>query len=156
VITDAYLPAESDASNPWVQVEKKLLQDYAPSLWAAHGLDGNTEYGVSLGYTVVQALQAAGKNLTRDGLIHAIAKSGSKFVTPGLVPLSYSDTVHFGFQGAQVVQYAKANPPATTPTGSWIGAAAVSPVYTTSPGSGPVTQYSGGVNTPPSSLSSTD
>ena len=100
VITDAYFAPEADVSNPWVQVEKKLLQDYAPSLYAKSGLDGNTQYGIALAYTFVQALQAAGKNLTRAGLLAAIAKSGQGLRHPGFVPLSYSSTVHFGFQGA--------------------------------------------------------
>jgi hypothetical protein len=82
VITDAYFAPESEVSNPWVQVEKKLLQDYAPSLYAKSGLDGNTQYGIALAYTFVQALQAAGKNLTRAGLLAAIAKSGNTFITP--------------------------------------------------------------------------
>ena len=99
VITDAYFAPESDVSNPWVQVEKKLLQDYAPALYAKSGLDGNTQYGVALAYTFVQALQAAGKNLTRASLLAAIAGSGKNFVTPGFVPLSYSSTVHYGFRG---------------------------------------------------------
>ncbi len=90
VITDAYFAPEADVSNPWVQVEKKLLQDYAPALYAKSGLDGNTQYGIALAYTFVQALQAAGKNLTRAGLLAAIASSGKNFVTPGFVPLSYS------------------------------------------------------------------
>ncbi|HXQ90881.1 MAG TPA: ABC transporter substrate-binding protein [Acidimicrobiales bacterium] len=156
VITDSYLPTENDTSNAWIKVTAKLLRDYAPSLWAAHGLDGNDEYGVALGYTFVQALQAAGKNLTRTGLIDAIDRSGASFVTPGLVPLSYSSGVHFGFEGAQVVQYKASAPPAVTPTGSWIGATPVSPVYTTSPGSGPIRTYTGATKTPPTSLSNTD
>src|ERR1700683_2950709 len=100
VITTAYFAPESDTSNAWVQTEKKLLQQYAPSLYAKSGLDGNTQYGIALAYTFVQALQAAGKNLTRADLLSAIAKDGKKFVTPGFVPLSYSSGVHFGFQGA--------------------------------------------------------
>jgi branched-chain amino acid transport system substrate-binding protein len=104
---------------------------------------------------VVQALQSAGKNLTRQGLLNAIAKSGSLFLTPGLVPLSYSSTVHFGFEGAEVVQYSKSNPPAVTPTGSWIGAGPVSPVYVTSPGAGPVVPYSGSPKAPPANLVNT-
>ena len=155
VITDSYIPPESDTSNAWVQAERKLLQDYAPSLWASAGLDGNTEYGVALGYTFVQALQAAGKNLTRQGLLDALAKTGSTFATPGLVPLSYSSSVHFGFEGAEVVRYGTTNPPAVTPTGSWIGSAPVSPVYITSPGSGPVKTYTGTPKAPPSNLTGT-
>ena len=155
VITDAYMPPENETSNVWVQVEKKLLQDYAPGLWAKSGLDGNTQYGVALAYTFVQALQAAGKNLTRQGLVNAIGKAGASFVTPGFVPPSYSKSVHFGFEGAEVVQYSSSAPPAVTPTGSWIGGAAVSPVYVTSPGSGSVKPYTGKVKTPPKKLVNT-
>src|SRR6202166_1610192 len=121
VITDSYFAPESEVSNPWVQVEKKLLTDYAPGLYAKSGLDGNTQYGVALAYTFVQALQAAGKNLTRAGLLAAIANSGRAFVTPGFVPLSYSSSVHFGFQGAEVIKLSSTAPKAVTPTGSWIG-----------------------------------
>jgi branched-chain amino acid transport system substrate-binding protein len=155
VISDSYLPPENQTSNAWIKVEEKILQDYAPSLWAAHGLDGNTEYGVALAYSFVQALQAAGRNLTRQGLVNAIASSGSSFVTPGLVKLSYSSSVHFGFEGAEVVKLSSSAPPAVTPTGSWIGASVVSPVYTTSPGAGAVTVYRGSPSAPPASLVNT-
>ena len=155
VITDAYFAPESEVSNPWVQVEKKLLADYAPSLYAKSGLDGNTQYGVALAYTVVQALQAAGKNLTRAGLLAAIAKSGKDFVTPGFVPLSYSSTVRYGFQGAEVIKLSATAPPAVTPTGSWIGSTAVTPVEVTDVGSAPVTKYTGTTSTPPKNLVST-
>ncbi len=155
VITDAYFAPEADVSNPWVQVEKKLLQDYAPSLYAKSGLDGNTQYGIALAYTFVQSLQAAGKNLTRAGLLAAIASSGKNFVTPGFVPLSYSNTVHFGFEGSQVIKLSSTAPPAVTPTGSWIGSAPASPVEVTDVGSGPVTKYTGPTSTPPHSLVST-
>jgi ABC-type branched-subunit amino acid transport system substrate-binding protein len=155
VITDSYLPPENQTSNAWFQVEEKILQDYAPGLWAAHGLDGNTEYGVAIAYTFVQALEAAGKNLTRQGLLNAIASDGASFVTPGLVPLSYTSTVHFGFEGAEVVQYSSTAPPAVTPTGSWIGADVVSPVYVTSPGSGPVKTSTTRPKGPPASLVNT-
>ena len=155
VITDAYLPPENQTSNAWVQVETKLLKDYAPGLYAAHGLDGNTEYGIALADTFVQALQAAGTNLTRQGLINAIASSGSSFVTPGLVPLSYSSTVHFGYEGAEIVQYSTSAPTAALPTGTWIGGNVVSPIYQTSPGAGPVNTFSGTPKAPPSNLANT-
>src|SRR6516164_9818162 len=120
VITTAYIPPESETSNPWVQDTKKLLQQYAPSLYAKSGLDGNTEYGVALAYTFVQALQKAGKNLTRQSLMNAINEHGKSFVTPGLVPLSYSSSVHYGFEGEQVVKLESSAPPAVTPSGTWI------------------------------------
>ncbi len=155
VITTAYFPPESDTTNSWVQTEKKLLQQYAPSLYAQYGLDGNTQYGIALAYTFVQALQKAGKNLTRDSLMAAINANGKNFVTPGFVPLSYSSSVHFGFEGEEVIKLESTAPPAVTPTGSWIGGVPVSPVEVTSPGKGPIKKYTGPTSTPPKSLSST-
>jgi ABC-type branched-subunit amino acid transport system substrate-binding protein len=148
-ITTAYFPPESETSNAWVQDSKKILQQYAPSIYAKYGLDGNTEYGVALAYTFVQALEKAGKNLTRQGLLNAINNDGKSFVTPGFVPLSYSSSVHFGFEGEEVVKLETSAPPAVTPTGSWIGSVPVTPVYTTSPGSGPIKKYTGATSTPP-------
>ncbi len=151
-IFDDYIPPEAETSNAWVQVENKLLKDYAPATYNKYGLDGNTEYGIALAYTFVQALEAAGPHLTRQGLLDAIARDGKNFITPGLVPLSYSSTVHFGYEGAQVFQYEASAPQITVPSGSWIGGKAVSPVYTTSPGAGPVNVYSGTPPAPPASL----
>ncbi len=155
VITTAYFAPESVTSNPWVQVETKILQQYAPALWAQDGLDGNDSYGVGLAYTFVQALQKAGRNLTRAGLVSAIAKYGKTFVTPGYVPLSYSSSVHFGFEGEQVVKLSSTAPPAKTPSGTWIGSVGVGPVEVTNPGAGPIKLYKGKTSTPPKSLSST-
>jgi branched-chain amino acid transport system substrate-binding protein len=155
VITTAYFAPESDTSNPWVQTEKNILEKYAPSLYAKAGLDGNDQYGVALAYTFVQALQKAGKNLTRQSLLNAINNSGKSFVTPGFVPLSYSSSSHYGFEGEEVLKLESSAPPAVTPTGSWIGGVAVSPVEVTSPGSGPVKKYTGPTSVPPKSLTST-
>jgi ABC-type branched-subunit amino acid transport system substrate-binding protein len=155
VITDTYIPLESQTSNPWVKVDARLLKNYAPSLYAKSGLNENTIYGVDLALTVVQALQAAGKNLTRAGLISAIEQSGKNFVTPGYVPLSYSGNVHYGFQGAEVIELSPSAPPAVTPSGSWTGTTALTPVEVTNVGSAPVTTYTGTVSTPPSTLVST-
>jgi branched-chain amino acid transport system substrate-binding protein len=154
-ITDVYLPPEGDSSNPWIQATKKLLHTYAPGLWAKSGLDGNTVYGVALGYTFVQALRSAGKDLTREGLLKALANEAHTFVTPGLVPLSYSSTVHYGYEGAQVVQLSSSATPVKTPTGTWPGVKTLTPVYTTSPGKGPVKPYHGGQKSPPKELLNT-
>ncbi len=155
VITTAYFAPESETSNPWVQTEKKLLQKYAPSLYAKYGLDGNTQYGVALAYTFVQALQKAGKNLTRQSLLDAINTHGKSFISPGFVPFSYSSSVHYGYEGEQIVKLESSAPPAVTPTGSWIGGVPVSPVEVTDPGSGPIHKYTGPPSVPPKSLAST-
>ena len=65
---------------------KKILTQYDPG----YTWDGNSEYGAILGYTFVQALQAAGKNLTRSGLVQAIEQDGASFKNPGLVPFTFS------------------------------------------------------------------
>ncbi|MGH9110559.1 MAG: ABC transporter substrate-binding protein, partial [Acidimicrobiales bacterium] len=143
VITDAYLPPEGTTSNPWVKVSSKLLKQYQPTLWSKHGLDGNTEYGVALAYTFVQALQAAGKNLTRQSLMNALNTKAHGFATPGLVPLNYSKKVHYGFEGAEVVEASGTVPPLVNPTGTWPGTKVLSPVYTTTVGNGPVKKYKG-------------
>jgi ABC-type branched-subunit amino acid transport system substrate-binding protein len=100
VVTNTYLPPLTDSTNSWVVGFKKILAQYdAGATW-----DGNTEYGLVLGYTFVQALQAVGKNLTRSALVQAIEQHGASFTNPGLVPFTFSHTVHYGYQGSEVVQ----------------------------------------------------
>jgi ABC-type branched-subunit amino acid transport system substrate-binding protein len=135
MISDAYAPPEADTTNAWIQAIQKVLTKYDPGA----PLDGNTEYGVALGYTFIQALQKAGPNLTRAGIVSAIETSGSKFVTAGLVPLTYSNSSHFGYSGAQLVTI---NNGASTVMG---------PVYTTTI-SGPITTFTGSPQPPPASM----
>ena len=97
-ITDGYLPSTADTSNPWIQLFQKIHDQYdkqAP-------FDGNVEYGMANAYTLVQALQAAGKNLTRQAVINAINQQGAKWTGPGLVPFRYSPTDHGGYSGTQI------------------------------------------------------
>ncbi len=77
----------NDTANPWVQLFTKINKEHngdAP-------FDGNAVYGMSVGYLFVQALLAAGKDLTREKLLEAVQKGG--FQGPGLVPFRYSDGV---------------------------------------------------------------
>jgi hypothetical protein len=53
---------------------------------------------------LVQALQAAGKNLTRQGIVEAIQQSGSKWTGPGLTPFRYNKTDHGGYSGTEIGQ----------------------------------------------------
>ena len=78
-ITDGYLPSSSDTSNPWIKLFMKIHQQYD----ASAPFDGNVEYGMANAYTLVQALQAAGKNLTRQDLVNAVNTMGAN--GPGLV-----------------------------------------------------------------------
>jgi ABC-type branched-subunit amino acid transport system substrate-binding protein len=99
-ITDGYLPATSDTSNPWIQLFLKIKKQYDPTApW-----DGNVEYGMANAYTLVQALVAAGKNLTRQTLVGAVNKAGAGWTGPGLVPFRYSTSQHGGYGGAEMGQ----------------------------------------------------
>jgi branched-chain amino acid transport system substrate-binding protein len=97
-ITDGYLPSNTDASNPWIQLFMKVHAQYDPSA----PFDGNVEYGMANAYVLVQALEAAGKNLTRQDVVNAINNDGASWKGPGLVPFRYSTTVHGGYAGVEM------------------------------------------------------
>jgi ABC-type branched-subunit amino acid transport system substrate-binding protein len=99
-ITDGYIPSVDNLSNPWIQLFKKVHDQYDKSA----PFDGNVEYGMANAYTLVQALQAAGKNLTRQDLVNAINSHGASWTGPGLVPFRYSSSVHGGYAGAEMGQ----------------------------------------------------
>ena len=133
-ITDGYLPSFSDTSNPWIKMFLKVKAKYDPSA----PFDGNVEYGMANAYTLVQALEAAGKDLTRQGLVEAVDKYGDSWRGPGLVPFRYTKTEHGGYGG---VQLAKVVGSSIDPFG---------PVLTTPPSAGsPITSYTGGQPAPP-------
>ena len=135
-ITDGYLPSFSDASNPWIQLFQKIKAQYDPSApW-----DGNVEYGMANAYTLVQALMAAGKDLTRQDLVDAVNNNGASWTGPGLTPFRYSKTEHGGYSG---VQMAKVMGTGINPFG---------PVLITQPTAGSaITTYSGTPATPSAS-----
>jgi ABC-type branched-subunit amino acid transport system substrate-binding protein len=96
LVSDSYLPALRDSSNSWVTLFKQIKDKYAPTL----PFDANVGYGLAVAYTFVQALQAAGKNPTRQGLVDAVQKGG--FTGPGLVPFRFSKDDHSGYTGVQI------------------------------------------------------
>jgi ABC-type branched-subunit amino acid transport system substrate-binding protein len=96
IVTDSYLVPIGDTSSSWVQLFKKVHDQYLTNL----PLDGNVGYGMASAYTFVQALQAAGKNPTRKSLVDAV--NNQHFTGPGLVPYAFSKDSHAGFIGAQV------------------------------------------------------
>jgi ABC-type branched-subunit amino acid transport system substrate-binding protein len=124
-ITDGYLPSPNDTANPWVALFKKIHDQYDSSA----PFDGNVEFGLASAYTFVQALQAAGKNLTRQGIVNAVNTMGASWKGPGLVPYRYSTTDHGGYAGVQMARV----------TGGKI--VAFGTPQTTDPASGPITPY---------------
>ena len=99
VLTTAYIPGVDSTDNAWVQLWQKV--------WDKHGKDGHLTnyriYGMSEAYAFVQALQAAGKNPTREGIVGAVEKMGNA-AGPPLAPFRYSADSHLGISGMRVVQ----------------------------------------------------
>jgi branched-chain amino acid transport system substrate-binding protein len=122
-ITDGYLPSPTDTSNPWIKLFMKIHAKYD----AKAPFDGNVEYGMANAYTLVQALKAAGKNLTRADLVNAVNSQGASWTGPGLSKFRYSTSDHGGFGGVEIGQLRNGK---IVLSGG---------VKTTDPGSGPIT-----------------
>jgi ABC-type branched-subunit amino acid transport system substrate-binding protein len=102
IISDDYLPSPADSTNPWIELFHQIYEKYDNT--KANKFDGNTEYGMAVGITMVELLKAAGPNPTRASLLQTLNTDGHSLNTPGLVPLSYSATDHYGYQGTQIGQ----------------------------------------------------
>jgi hypothetical protein len=90
-------------------------------------------------YTTVQALQAAGQNPTRDGIVDAIEQAGADWEGPVLAPFRYSADSHMGTGGMSVSRL----------TGT--SSEEVRPVQLTDVGDADITEYDGKAATPPES-----
>ena len=112
--TTKYLATADQANDPWVKLWQKV--------WQAHGsgkpLTNFNIYGMAGAYTFVQALQAAGEDVTRQGIVEAIEEKGSSWEGPALAPFDYSAESHRGITGVQVVQVAGGGIKPLTPTRS--------------------------------------
>jgi branched-chain amino acid transport system substrate-binding protein len=123
MVSAGYLPAVGDAADPWTAEFRKIATEFAPDL----EFDGHVVYGMSVGYLTVQALQAAGEDLTRQGIVDAVEKGG--FTGPGSVPLRFSADDHSGYGGLQINRVTKGHQ-------DYLG-----PVYVTDEGDGAVQEY---------------
>jgi ABC-type branched-subunit amino acid transport system substrate-binding protein len=100
MLTTEYIPGVDAPENPWMQLWQRV--------WKAHGRGGELTnfrvYGMSQAYTFVQALQAAGPNPTREGIVAALEKAGAGFPGPALAPFRYTADSHLGISGMQVIE----------------------------------------------------
>jgi branched-chain amino acid transport system substrate-binding protein len=98
VYTTQYIPGLDEPDNPWTQLWQRV--------WDANGEDGELTnfriYGMSQAYTMVQALQAAGQNPTRDDLVAALEQAGGDLEGPAFAPFRYSEDKHAGIGGMLV------------------------------------------------------
>ena len=89
VISTGYVASQTLQPNlPGMKLAKNIIHTYAPSLdqdFAAGDL--NLVYGLAVGWTFVDALKHAGKNLTRASLMHALRnmkETKNPFIYPGM------------------------------------------------------------------------
>ncbi len=124
----SFAPAPTDTSDEYI----KLFQSIYSAAQPKEAFDNNVVAGMSNAFLAVQAIKAAGANLTRKGLINAIETKGATLASPFLTPLGYSATSHVGAQGYWIGTYG--------PTGALTADGGKYTVYTTDSGSGPVVE----------------
>lgn len=122
----SFLPATTDTTDEYIKLFQTINAKYNNNAV----FDNNVLVGMNTAFVTVQALAAAGKNLTRKGLISAIEKKGATFASAGLVPLNFSTTSHVGYSGYWFGTYG--------PTGDLKPNGGVYTVYTTDSGKGAI------------------
>ena len=122
----SFLPATSDTTDEYIKLFQTINAKYNNNAV----FDNNVLVGMNTAFVTVQAIEAAGKSLTRKGLIAAIEKKGATFASAGLVPLNYSATSHVGYSGYWFGTYG--------PTGDLKPNGGTYTVYTTDSGKGAV------------------
>jgi branched-chain amino acid transport system substrate-binding protein len=100
VISASFMPDAKDLTDPYIKQFSEINTRYNKGVT----FDNAVLQGMNTAMLTVQALRAAGRNLTRAGLISAIEAKGSKFASAGLVPLGYSATSRIGYNGYWVSQ----------------------------------------------------
>jgi ABC-type branched-subunit amino acid transport system substrate-binding protein len=95
IIAASFFPDAKDATDQYVSEFMKINTKYNKGVT----FDNTVLQGMNSAMLTVQALRAAGKNLTRTGLIKAIEAKGASFASAALVPLNYSATSRVGYNG---------------------------------------------------------
>ncbi|MCC3273811.1 ABC transporter substrate-binding protein [Arthrobacter zhangbolii] len=93
-----YLPGYSDTEDEWTAKFKEINEEYN----GGAAFDGNTIFGMSIGYLFVEALKEAGENPTRESLLEAL-ESGN-VTGNGHTPLGFSEDSHQGYTGAMLTE----------------------------------------------------
>jgi branched-chain amino acid transport system substrate-binding protein len=100
VISASFFPDAKDATDEYVKQFMDINTKYNKGV----SFDNIVLQGMNSAMLTVQALRAAGKNLTRTGLMRAIDTKGSTFASAGLAPLNYSATSRVGYNGYWIGQ----------------------------------------------------
>ena len=125
-LTLAGNPSPNDTTDEYVKQFQEINTKYNPGV----AFDDYVLQGMNVGLMTVQALRAAGQNLTRKKLISAMETKGSTFASVAYSPLGYSKTSNVGHTG-----YYMAVMDATGDRKPFGGSVTL---YTTDSGNGPV------------------
>ena len=100
IVSASFFPDAKDEADPYVKQFMAINTQYNKGVT----FDNTVLQGMNSAMLTVQALRAAGKNLTRTGLMRAIDTKGSTFASAGLAPLNYSATSRVGYNGYWIGQ----------------------------------------------------
>jgi branched-chain amino acid transport system substrate-binding protein len=100
IYTSTYLPDPDNPEDPWVQTFSRI--------WDEHGEGGELStfrlYGMAQAFTFVSALQSAGEDLTREGIVQAVMDEGESWEGPWFAPLRYAEDSHRGINGMTIAR----------------------------------------------------
>jgi branched-chain amino acid transport system substrate-binding protein len=103
LLTGVYVPSWivpiQDTNNAYVR-QMKVIADRAKLPWNFY-----TYYGINTAYVLAQAINAAGPNLTRQGLVNALQTKSSSLRSAAVVPFRITKTSHQGLTGFYMGQY---------------------------------------------------
>jgi len=100
IVSASFMPDAKDLTDPYVKQFVDINTKYNKGIT----FDNYVLAAMNSAMLTVQALRAAGKDLTRAGVMSAIENKGAKFASAGLVPLGYSPTSRIGYNGYWVSQ----------------------------------------------------
>ncbi|MFI5953838.1 ABC transporter substrate-binding protein [Cryptosporangium sp. NPDC051539] len=101
VLSTKYMPVTSDTGDPWTRLWEKIWKQYGNG----RPLNSFDMYGFSQAYSVVSALLAAGKNLTRERVVTVIEKAGASWPSPAYGRFRWSKESHQGMNGLEVIEF---------------------------------------------------
>jgi len=99
VYTPSWITPIQDTRNPYVR-QMKVIADRADLPWNFY-----TYYGINTAYVLAQALDAAGRNLTREGLVEALETESRSFRSAAEVPFRINSRSHQGLTGFYMARY---------------------------------------------------
>ena len=105
VISASHAPSPGDADDEFVKAFKKINDEFNKATGSGMTWDNNVLQGMNIAYLTTAALQGAGKNLTRPGIIKWVEANAAKLSNAAFAPLGYSATTHEAYTGFWIGEY---------------------------------------------------